>query len=635
MARQCWLWLLLGLAARGDEPLVLKPIAARPCLLCEPGDVPALKRRFEALVGHPPAAPRKLDPALYGLLYGDEAFRRQACADFAGPRLAPFRVKPGGEYPGYRRYNEMLYFYDVIASFGYLTPAQHTEFRELMVAGAVHYIGAPPRKMGETEGYSNRSVDQALVGVLTGLNFPDHPLAPAWVQFGVTLLRDSLDKMVLEGAWNEVPRYHNWTLLLDVCAFEALRRRTGMDLFQTPNLKALLDWYVRFSSPLVRFPSTVQANPRGEPTTPAWGDSNYGPMFQALAMYAPHYAQTDPAFSRRLMWMWRRAGSPYQHGWQFDLAFPLLADPSLPDEPQTLGSAFCRTLGYALLRSGFDTPDETAVIVRGGRRGALHPRADLGSLDLFSCGIPLALGSQSGPYREPEILWNRSQQSNNCVVFGGQSRDRTDCSGTVDAFFTSPTVDYFVADCSKPGAFRWRRHLLLAKQPDYVVVWDEIASAQSAQWFWHTTAERYVWDAHRVSCRTAYGADLDVHVLLPAAPLTPNEQAGPFGSWLYDNPAKGKEDPYPFTKLKYFALAARPDEHFLVVLHPRHSDASALAPRLVSSSTDRVMLAIGADTVTLGRDGGTFVRGGTSVALPLRVDGPTEPGARFIVGSRP
>jgi len=650
----------LLLAARAGSaqttPFTIKPVVQRPCLLIDPQDIPQVKRRLEAMPDRPAAVPRKMDAALYGMLYGDEAFKKNASAAFMRDVRRVYDFKPGAPFPSYRRYNEQLYKYDLIASFGCLGQKDQQDFRDLMVRGAEYFTGDDPAKFASkltprnngTEfpmGFStcNRWTDQVLVAALVGLNFPDLPLAKAWVRYAVEQIRFQLDNGVWDGAWNEVPRYHNWTMLLFSGFFQALQRRTGVDFYQDSNTKALLDWYLRFSSPLVRFPETTKRNPAGEPTLPAWGDSNYGPNFQVCAMFAPHYTRTDPAFSKRLMWMWRRAGSPFQYGWNFDYTFPLQVDPTLPDAPQKLGSAFCRRPGYVLMRSGFDTPDETAVILRGGQRGLFHPRSDLGSIDLFSQGIPLALGSQSGPYREPEFLWNRSQQSNNDVVFGGKSRDRRECSGKVEAFYASPEVDYYVADLSRPAsrdvkkeeAFLWRRHLLLVKQPDYLVMWDEISSPMSSEWFLHTTAERLVWEKDRVVCHTAYNADLDVHVLSPADALVANEKEGPFGSWLYDNPKKGKTDPYPFMKLKYFTLSAKPDQHFVTVLHPRKANAVQLKATLLSSNKQSVRLRIEtgdrADTVALATDGGSFERKGSPAkVLPMRVDSNTERGARFM-----
>ena len=629
------------------DTLELKPVTQRPCLLIDPADIPGVKRRLEAMPDHPPADPKKMDGALYGLLYGDEAFRKKASADFMADARKRFTVKNEAECPSYRRYNEMLYRYDIIASFGFLSEKERNEFRDLMLVGAYRYTGDDPAKFAskatprhngtenpEGNSTSNRWTDQFMVAALMGMNFPELPQAKAWVKYAVEQTQYQLDNGVWDGAWNEVPRYHNWTMMLYSGFFQALQRRTGVDFYRHPNTKALLDWYVRFSSPMVRFPETTARNPAGEPTLPVWGDSNYGPHFTVLAMFAPHYAASDPAFSRRLMWMWRRAGSPFQYGWQFDMIFPLLADPALPDAPQTLGSEFCKKFGYVLMRSGFNTADETVVYMRGGQRGVLHPRSDLGSIDLFSQGIPLALGSQSGPYGDG-IEWNRSQQSNNEVVFGGKSRDRREASGRIDAWFTSPQADYAVADCSRPAgrfvkepdSFFWRRHLLLMKNPDYLVVWDEISSPQPSEWFLHTTAEKMIWGKNRITSHTAYNADLDIHVLSPAGPLVPNEKEGRAGSAMPDpqkpGTFKGKEDPYPFNTLKYFSLSARPGEHFITVLHPRKPDGAPLTATLISASQEKITLSIALDgrkdLVTLSRSGASCQRGDSpELKIPMR-----------------
>ncbi len=133
------------------------------------------------------------------------------------------------------------------------------------------------------------------------------------------------------------------------------------------------------------------------------------------------------------------------------------------------------------------------------------------------------------------------------------ARGRGESGGKIDAFQTGPRADYAVADCSRPAgrvvpvaeSFHWRRHLLLVKQPDYLVIWDEVSSPQPAEWFLHTTAEKLIWDKNRVVAHTAYDADLEVLALSPARPLVPNENEGRFGATMPDpkNPGKvtGKE----------------------------------------------------------------------------------------------
>ena len=640
-------------------PIRIKPITERPSLLADPSDLPEVKRRLEAHQIFFPSDLQNSGPEFKGILFDDEEAKRQATSLF----LADMRTHLSGDprekfgpvdnayspLRRMRRLNELLYRYDIVASFGYLTQEEQQEFRNNAVRAVKYLLGNSAAEFPSPEtpsanglefpvGYStcNRWADQFAGAILVGLNFPDEPMAEDWVRYGIGQLNYMLEHGNWDGAWNEVPRYHDATLRIFCPLFQAILRRTDINLFANPNLKPLLDWYVRFSSPLVRFPECSKRNPLGEPTTPVWGDSNYSTeIFATLPLYALHYTIGDPDFSKRLMWMWRRAGSPVPYGSICGTFFPMLADPTLPDAPQTIGSELSKRMGLISLRSNFDTPQETWVFVRGGSQGITHKRSDLGSIDLFSRGVPLVLGSQSGPYGSG-IEWNRSQVSNNCVVFGGKSRERSECNGRVDAFFTSAAADYAVIDCSRaegrrvPAAesFHWRRHLLLVKNPDYLVMWDEISSSQNSEWFLHTTAENFKWSDGSVTGHTAYDADLDVHVLLPARPLAPNEREGRFGSAMPDAKTpgkfKGKCDPYPFATLKYFSIPADAGESFLTLIHPRKPDEEGLLPELLSSSSQGVYLKVKrgslTDVINLSKTGGSLEREGQPpIELPLKI----------------
>lgn len=654
------LFMVAGQAAASEttrEALPIQPVTERPCLLMSPVDRADIRTRRDALA-KPWPRETWLTRVLEAYLTGDETLQKAATEEFVSRFRKVFADERIANLQRMRRTNELSYAYDVVASFGYLTEAEKGEFKETVVAFAKKCVGGDPARFPSKEhpnpwgrewkkGYStnNRWTDQFLVAGLAGLNFPEHPLAEPWVRYAIEQTHHQLDHGILEGAWNETTRYHNWTLLLYATWFQALKRRTGVDFFQHPKTKQLLDWYVRFSSPLVRLPGTTKRTPAGEPTLPAWGDANYGPLFEACGMLAPQYVETDPAFSKRLMWIWRRAGSPIRGGQHLDLGFPVMVDPRLPDEPQVLGSAFCRTLGYVLFRSGFNTPQETVVMMRGGQKGRWHQRSDLGSFDLFSHGVPLVLGSQSGDYGSKKTIeWNRSQKSNNTVVFGGTSRSRFD-SGTMLTWRSTPQADYAAADLSKDGEFSWRRHLLLMKNPDYVVIWDELDSEQAAEFYLHTTAEKLIWHDHRVVSQTAYDATLDVHVLLPPEKLKPNEKEGRFGQWIaksgkIEEDLSKKRDPYPFYFLKYFTLPAEPGEDFLTVLHPKKPEAKPLAVTLISSSDTGVRLRVTAEAqaqeIAISRKRGATItqEGRPALVLQKGVAGDAEPGVRFMAGDK-
>ncbi len=638
----------------------IQPVRSHPCLLMDATDIPEIKRRIEALPRWSPAQLPRMNRQLHALMYGSEQDKKAATHEF----LARFKEQLSLPNPSPRRCKELLYAYDVVASFGVLTVEEQRECQALAVRCAKLFVGdnpatfpskeTPRKDFGEfKEGFGaiNRWTEQVVAAALVGLVFPGEPLAKEWVRYAVQQIDYQLLNGEWDGAWCEVPRYHDAEMFILGPFMQALLRRTGIDFFSSPHVKALANWYVRFSSPMVRFPETCKNNPSGEPTTPVWGASNFGPLFYNCGVFATYYAKSDPILSRRLMWMWRRAGCPQDWGGERGLILPMQLDPTLPDAPQILGSAFCRKFGYTLMRSCFDTPDETVVYMRGGSRGCSHFLWDLGTIDLFSHGIPLAVGSQSGPYQYPEGYWNSSPVSHNGVVFispdkpsstpeGGnphvtEKGVQAAQAGTPLAFFSSPAVDYAAADCSRKAklpedAFTWARHLVLVKQPDYVVIWDQCTSPMASKWFLHTTGSRLDWKPGLIVSHTDYGADLDIHVLAPKGDLPRNEREGPFGGWTYDSKDRRKGDPYPFTMLKYITLSAPSGADYVTVLHPRKPDGPPVAATLLEQTKDRIVLNVNAgktsDVITLTPQGGSFQRGNAApVKLPMTLPDSVEP----------
>jgi hypothetical protein len=122
----------------------IKPVTAHPALLIDPSDVPAVKKRYEAIPGHAAPNMRGMSGEIQGLLYGDEAFKKKLSADWMADRRKQFGDPK--VIPPYRRYSEAIYAYDVIASFGYVTEQDKADFRTMMVRGATHYIGDDPAK---------------------------------------------------------------------------------------------------------------------------------------------------------------------------------------------------------------------------------------------------------------------------------------------------------------------------------------------------------------------------------------------------------------------------------------------------------------------------------------------------------
>ena len=44
--------------------------------------------------------------------------------------------------------------------------------------------------------------------------------------------------------------------------YQSLKRRTGVDMFQQPNYRAMLDWLIRFGTPRDKAAGKNMANPK-------------------------------------------------------------------------------------------------------------------------------------------------------------------------------------------------------------------------------------------------------------------------------------------------------------------------------------------------------------------------------------
>jgi len=618
------LTLLSGLLGKAAPELPadwkLPPAAEYPCLIFGREDVPAIKARLIKEFG---SLDKIGDRNLEVFLVGDEAAKRQATADFIKYwknystrwRKDNLEDRPdwidGVALRGVRR---SLMLYDVVASYGYLTAEQTREYRDAMVRGVEFAIGrdsAHPR-ITTSDKFRTMNIwtDIATAAGLIGLAFPELPQARNWIEFAVREINLQFSQYVWDGCWHESPRYHAATLEIVGVFYHVLARRTGVDLFSHREFKAMLDWPVRFQTPPDRVAGATLGHPEGVVLLPGIGDSSWvAHSFGVPAMFAPHYARTDPHFAARLMWAWQRAGRPFD-GDSVEWA-RVLIDPTIAAEPQLLGSDTSPGKGYVVMRSGFNTPQEVWMLLRCGNatRSPSHDNADWNAFNLYADGVPLALDSGSGAYSDPRHkAWHDKAVAHNTVVFGGRSQERRD--GKILAWLTRPELDYSVSDASvAAGVEKFVRHMLFVK-PGYFVIWDEIAAKETSAWMLHTPATKFDWSEHGVRCITPWQADLDVKVVWPATPLQPGTEKGKYSDWKEN---QKQRDPHPFQYQDYFGISNAPGRDFLVVLHPTRPGEPALQVRdvggpghpaleiSIGGRTDRIELNAGGGTVRLGQ----------------------------------
>lgn len=515
-----------------------------------------------------------------------------------------------------------LLIYDVVASYGYLTAEQTREYRDTLVRSLEYPLGRdsahPKITPGEKFRAMNIWTDVVTAAGLTALAFPEIPQARDWINLAVNEIDFQLSHYVWDGCWHESPRYHTAMIKIVGVFYEALERRTGIDLFQHPEFKAMLRWLIRFQTPLDLAAGSTLGHPEGVALLPGIGDSSWvRDPFGAAACFARHYTQTDPALAASIMWSWQRAGRPHSgDGIEWG---KVLIDPLLAGKPEALGSDISAGKGYIVMRSGFATPQELWFLLRCGNatRSTSHDNADWNAFNLYAFGSPLALDSASGAYSDPlHKAWHDKAVAHNGVVFGDRSQERLD--GKIIRWVTTPDYDYSVSDASIPaGVDQYTRHVLFVK-PSYFVIWDEIKSDEPTTWMLHTPATQFSWSEHRVRCTTPWDAALDVHVIWPQTPLKPGTKKGKYSDWKQST-NQPQRDHHPFQYQDYFGIPNARGKNFLVVLHPVKPNTSPLeirdlgdakSPSLEISQSGRV------DRIQLTATGGSL-QIGSNPALKL------------------
>jgi hypothetical protein len=484
------------------------PIAARPMLLNGPEDDADIRARLVAF-------PQTPENVLQNYLYGSAAQKQSATTYF-------FRYPGSGDGNGLRtNYNTITarhmmwdqYRYDIALGLGYATQAQ----KDLMLSLTESFIASKSTHIRpDGTGGGNLALEAYIAIGLAGLNFPDHPDAQFWISRSVTNVKKIVDTYFPDGAGTESPRYHDWSLELLAIYLRALERRAGIDLYDEPGIRSALEWLIRFSSPPVSLTSNKSV-------TPSWGDSTYSSnagthYYYNLGLFAPYYRERDPDFSARLMGWWILNGRPRDlfTASPSGLTNILMFDSRIPDAPvRPNTSTYSPRIGHASLRSGSGTNDEFFASFKCGTQGAAHQDGDIGHLDLFAFGVPLALDSTSGPY-DTAGAFNPGNAAHNTVRFNGVGAWDS-VSGSFSAFGTSAIADYAVGDTNYGTVSN--RHLVMMKG-DYLVVWDETTASNYADWFFRFPGSATLdWQDHKVVSSTPWGVNLDVHFVLPAEPL--------------------------------------------------------------------------------------------------------------------
>jgi hypothetical protein len=542
------------------------------------------------------------------------------------------------EFNSGRRLAEQLQSFNIVMAYGKTSQADYQWLEGKVATYINHQVTRYPETLTRRNGMGNGDIEQFYPMLQAAVLFPQHPDAQRWLDRSVDCISQCVQGCWIDGVGLESDRYYGTVLSELSNSLPMIEHCTGINLYRSPALRAGLEWWIRYISPPVvphPFPYTL----------PAWGDADVAADFGNHVPYIKSYSTFDPDFSRRIAGWWRKSGGKVPGGWMNPLIEPQIMDISLPGSPDhpsaPVTSTYSPTFGQATLRSESADADELFLTMKCGKGPNGHCHDDQGSIELYGLGQMLLTETYCGPYNYG-MDWSRASRAHNTVVYDNKNTDGT-VSGEFLAWGASTVADYCAVSWKGP---KTARNVVMVK-PDYVVIWDQAAAGNFADYWMHAKASKLDWQPHKVGVEMKSGdVNVDVHFLLPSYPLsTPNmksepitqngtttqwmasrfpepKTAGPytregFGLQAFGMPENNPPPEDPNTKyIKYFSVrSATPGSDFLTILHPRKLGVTPeLKPELVSASATSVALKVTfngrADTIKIDNNGATIAKGG-------------------------
>jgi len=398
---------------------------------------------------------------------------------------------------------------------------------------------------GYCSGNLNMSVTSNMHLGLVACTIPDHPMAKTWIKPARLLFEEMMANNVgPAGEWPEsIANYmHVSTAPLLYFAIAATNAGLG-DLVNDDRLKRLLLYNaMQYTPPDPRHTELNKGGTSG--LLPPIGRGPAGKSNGLVGAMARATAKSDPAYSRKLQWVWLRSGQPMRipadrfGGWE-----RVYMDPTLPAEkPDWQMNVFPRT--GVLMRHGLGTPDEWYAYLVCENKYTVPTESGAMAM-VFAKGAPIsARGVSSYPDREELLLSrvllarprgdlayrsiNYTHEAKRQIASASALASQHYALGdfTIDqpgrpmTFGDPETVSFKnwrqlpewpkVTKEGKPGV-KWRRQVLFVRDTEpagvnYFVLRDTVTGGQPTMWQFWTVSEK-MGTPDQISDREAFLAD--------------------------------------------------------------------------------------------------------------------------------
>ena len=455
--------------------------------------------------------------------------------------------------------------YDILIESDLLTPQEKALDRAQMAYLA--YLMADPQCWSMERGYltgnPNMSCSYTLsLGVLA-CAIPDHPMAKIWADRATQWLDKWLtDEVGPNGEWIPEGSGYGYVSLDPILSYSVAAQRAGFHDFSTdPRLKKLVLFFAKCLTPH----NPDRKNMR---VTPAYARGDMGNPVASFGLAARLFAHSDPALSKSFQWAWKENGYlPYMGDSRLGGIDPCYMDRRLPAEAPSWGSEWFPNLG-ALLRAGFNTPNESYVNVLAGvqsRHNLDIWTPGIGAISKwFGRGQPLSTSFtfEHGYNDRHELLRNGVRLARNW----GDPNDAKTPFGhytetTFGTFAALPTIDYvrstfentttddrdwfpkhvpaFPRVTTASGTnLTWTRQILFVKDPDpagaaWLLMRDTTQGGQPTAWQFWTLSEKIGASTQTVNS-AAFLADRPGWTNQPARELPMGERYTALGQFGVD-----------------------------------------------------------------------------------------------------
>jgi hypothetical protein len=328
------------------------------------------------------------------------------------------------------------------------------------------------------------SVIYGEAGVAALALLGDEPEAADWVRLSQRKIWHYMHSLEKDGSWGESATYAAFAWSNAISFAGAVRRVTGYDLFATPRLPKLPDWFLTI------------IDPSGEnfvPFSNCWNGST-GSISGILFRLAAEYRNGQAQFVAKQIVGDRRGDS---------MSF-LSYDPTVEETPLTnrpLDTRF--DVDWAFLRSSWDDPKATLFGLKGGHKEWDHSHHDTNSFVLYALGRPLLID-----LFYPHNIWGVKTEAHNTVMVDGREqagrvnvaggRDDPDHRGIIGDLIDAPWYARMVGDASMAYGpdnltsfvreVMYLRHTGADTPPDYFVLFDDLVAPKPSRidWMLHT-----------------------------------------------------------------------------------------------------------------------------------------------------